>query len=160
MTHSGIVLTARSLDEVFDRLATPERFAPLLPGFESMAMQDPTHFSLRTAIMLAQIHGHANLAMELQDALRPHLVAYRGEGIVAGSQLKLGLQFSVAAVDGMTEVSWRGEFSLDGMLAFMAAGLIEPMGREHFDIMAEHLRESLHVVEAAAEPPGQSETGA
>ena len=143
MIHSGTFLTTRSADRVFDLLADPQRFAPLLPDFESMAVQDASHFSLQIAISVAQISGHANLAMELFEAVRPRRVLYRGQGIVAGSQLELNLQFHIARSTESTEVNWQGEFSLGGMVAWMAGHLIEPMGRRNFELMAERLQNGL-----------------
>lgn len=158
MTYSGTFLTPRSADEVFDLLVNPERFAPLLPDFESMSPQDPTHFTVRIVIAVAQINGYTNLAMELREAVRPSLVEYCGQGIVAGSQLTLRLRFQVAPSDDMTEVYWQGEFSLDGMLAFMAGSLIEPMGRNNFDRMAERLSNSLRPVESPADTAPEPDT--
>lgn len=63
---------------------------------------------------------------------------------MAGSLLDLKLRFQFASVAGTTEVTWEGEFSLDGMLALMAAGLIESMGRTNFERMAESLQNALH----------------
>jgi uncharacterized protein len=143
MTHSGTFLTARSADEVFDLLANPERFAPALPDFESMVMQDATHFTLRIVIAVAEINGHANLAMNLREAVRPSDVEYQGQGILAGGQLDLRLRFHIAPSEGMTAVTWQGEFSLDGMLALVAGGLMEPMGRRNFEVMAERLQNAL-----------------
>jgi uncharacterized protein len=144
MNYSGTFLTTRSADEVFDLLANPTRFAPLLPDFESMAVQDETHFTVRIVIAVGEISGHANLAMELREPVRPSGVRYAGQGIVAGSLLDLKLRFQVASDAGMTGVTWEGEFSLDGMLALMAAGLIESMGRTNFERMAENLQNALH----------------
>ncbi len=87
MNHSGSFTIARSAEEVFDLLSEPQRFAPLLQDFESMSMHDATHFTLRIRIMVGQIKGHANLAMELSEAVRASRVQYRGQGIVAGSQI-------------------------------------------------------------------------
>jgi carbon monoxide dehydrogenase subunit G len=144
MIHSGTFLTTRRAEEVFDLLADPHRFAPLLPDFECMTVQDASHFTLQIAISVAQISGHANLAMELFEAVRPcRRVSYRGRGIVAGSQLNLNLEFQIAPSAESTEVSWQGEFSLDGMLALMAGHLIEPMGRRNFELMAERLQNGL-----------------
>lgn len=159
MNHSGTFLTPRTPDEVFNLLANPEQFAPLLPDFENMAMQDPTHFSVRIAIALGEMSGHANLAMELVEAGRPANVRYRGQGIVAGSQLSLVLHFQIASSEGITEVSWQGEFSLDGGLAFVLGSLIEPMGRKHFERMAERLREQLNPLEPMPNLPAPPETG-
>jgi carbon monoxide dehydrogenase subunit G len=144
MIHSGTFLTTRSADEVFDLLANPERFAPLLPDLESMAAQDTTHFTVRIVIAVGEIRGRTNLAMELREAVRPSNVRYAGQGVVAGSMLDLKLRFQVASVAGTTGVTWEGEFSLDGMLALMAAGLIESMGRTNFERMAKNLQNALH----------------
>lgn len=158
MNHAGTFLTSRTPDEVFSLVAHPEQFAPLLPDFESMAMLDPTHFSLRIAIALGEMSGHTNLAMELVEAERAVNVLYRGQGIVAGSQLRLELHFQIASSEGATQVSWRGDFSLDGGLAFVFGNLIEPMGRKHFERMAEKLREQLNSLEPMADLPARPET--
>jgi len=159
MNHSGTLLTPRTADEVFHLLANPEQFAPILPDFETMTMLDPTHFSLRIAIALGEMSGQANLAMEVVEAERPARVRYRGQGIVAGSQLNLGLEFQIASSDEATEVRWRGEFSLDGGLAFVFGSLMEPMGRKHFERMAERLDEQLNRFEPTADAPARPETG-
>lgn len=158
MIHSGTFQVERTADEVFDLLATPERFAPLMPDFESMAMQDATHFSLRTVIHVGPMLGHANLAMELRDAVRPVTVRYSGQAILAGSPLRMRLDFRLAAADAATEVSWQGEVNLEGPLAFMAGSLVETMGRENFERMAERLQEDLREQPARVphEPPGDS----
>jgi carbon monoxide dehydrogenase subunit G len=162
MNHSGTFSTTRRPEDVFELLADPLRFAPLLPDFETIVVQDATHFTLRIRITVAQIDGHANLAMELGEVVRPSRVDYRGQGTVAGSQLKLNLQFRIAPSLDATEVNWQGEFSLDGMLALMAGHLIEPMGRRTFELMAERLQNGLRdnaygdllpVPPSASDPP-------
>ena len=158
MNHSGTFFTSRPPDEVFDLLANPELFAPLLPDYESMVMQDPTHFSLRIVIALGEMRGHATLAMERVDAERPALVSYRGQGVVAGSQLNLALEFRISHAEASTQVNWAGEFSLDGGLAFVMGSLLEPMGHQQFERMGERLREGLNpAVSADALPPPEAE---
>lgn len=142
MNHSGSFLIHRSAEDVFDLVANPERFAPLLPDFEGMVMQDATHFTLRIVIAVGQINGHATLAMELREAVRPNRVEYRGQGTIAGSELKLGLEFQITAAE-MIEVKWQGEVGLEGMLAAMAGNLTETMGRRNFELMAERLQAGL-----------------
>jgi uncharacterized protein len=144
MIHYGTFLTERSADEVFDLLANPERFAPLLPNFESMSLQDETHFTVRIVIAVGEIRGHANLAMELREAVPPSDVKYAGQGTVVGSVLDLKLRFRLTPAAEMTEVTWEGEFSLDGMPALMAVGLIQSMGSKNFERMAENLQNALH----------------
>jgi uncharacterized protein len=143
MNHSGTFVTTRSAEEVFDLVADPQRFAPLLPDFESMSVQDATHFTMRIAIAVGQISGHVNLAMELREAARPSRVAYRGQGIVAGSELTFAMQFDITPSEAATQVDWQGEVSVDGMLAFMAGSTIASMGRKNFALMAQRLQEGL-----------------
>lgn len=143
MTHSDSFSTQRNADEVFDLLANPERFAPLMPDFESMAMVDATHFTLRTVIEVGPMSGHANLAMELRDAVRPFHVCYYGEATIAGGPLRLNLEFTITSVGCLTEIGWLGEISLGGTLALMAGNLVETMSRQNFECMAERLQQSL-----------------
>ena len=143
MTHSGTFLIPRSADDVFDLVANPESFAPLLPNYESMSMQDATHFALRIAVAVGQINGHATLAMELIEAARPFLAEYRGQGTIAGSQLNLRIEFQITAEAEATEVRWLGEVTLDAMMALLAGNLLEAMGRSNFDLMAERLHDRL-----------------
>jgi carbon monoxide dehydrogenase subunit G len=153
MTHYGTFLTDRSADEVFDLLSSPERFAPLVPDFESMSVQDASHFTIRIVIAIGEISGHANLAMELREAIRPSAVTYVGQGIVAGSQLDLALRFQIASSSGMTGITWEGEFWLDGTLALMAGGLVEAMGRKNFERMAESVQHELRAKSWASRIP-------
>jgi len=143
MNHSGAFHTHRGAEEVFDLVADPQRFARLLPDFESVSSLDATHFTLRIKIVVGQISGHANLAMELGAAERPSRVEYRGQGIVAGSQLNFAMQFRLDSVGLETRVSWQGEMSVDGMLATMAGGVIDSMGRTNFEATVDRLQGEL-----------------
>jgi len=157
MTHSGSFSTQRPAEEVFELLANPERFAPLMPDFESMAMVDATHFTLRTVIQMGTISGHANLAMELRNSVRPVQVGYYGEATIAGGPLRLNLEFTITAASDITEVGWQGEVSLGGTLAMMAGNLLETMSQQNFERMAERLQQSLgNVSMRSQEEPGSS----
>jgi uncharacterized protein len=157
MTHSGSFCAQRPADEVFDLLANPERFAPLMPDFESMAMVNATHFTLRTVIQVGPMSGHANLSMELRDAVRPLQVGYYGEATIAGGPLRLNLEFTITPVGATSEVSWTGEISLGGSLAFMAGNLVDSMSRQNFERMAERLQQSLgNLSNQSPEEPGSS----
>ncbi len=153
MVHSGTFQANRSAEEVFDLLANPERFAPLMPDFESMALHDATHFTLRTVIQMGPMSGHANLAMELRDAVRPDTVGYSGEAIIVGSPLRLRLDFVITPGESATEIGWRGEVTLGGSLALMAGNLVDTMGRQNFEQMAARLQERLRQQQLSSVEP-------
>jgi carbon monoxide dehydrogenase subunit G len=159
MNHSGTFLTPRSAEEVFDLIAEPQRFGSLLPDYESMSVQDATHFTMSIKIEVGKIIGHANLAMELRDAIRPDRVAYYGHGIVAGSQFNFAMQFQFASAEVETRVSWQGEVSIDGMLAMMAGGLLEPIARKNFELMTERLQDELRRGDATNQAPANGTAG-
>jgi carbon monoxide dehydrogenase subunit G len=138
--HSGTFLVPCRSDDVFDLLATPEQFAPLLPDYESMAMQDATRFHLRTAIAVGKINGHANFAMELIEATRPSLVVYAGQGVIAGGKLLLKVHFTLQANDQSCVVNWQGEVMLDRTLALFGGDLLDTRARLGFEKMAERVR--------------------
>ena len=140
MTHSGSFTVASSPEEVFDLLSNPEWFAPAMPDFDSMTKQDATHFTMRTVIALGEIKGHANLAMELLQTSQVNRVEYRGSATIAGGPLRLAVSFQLDAQDDTTVVNWHGDVTLGGMLAMMAGNLVESMGRQNFERMAERLQ--------------------
>jgi carbon monoxide dehydrogenase subunit G len=155
MNHSGTFRTTRSAEDVFDLVADPQRFAALLPDFESISVQDATHFTLRIKIIVGQISGHANLAMELRAAERPSRLEYGGQGIVGGSQLNFAMQFQLDSMGSETQVDWKGEVAVDGMLAMMAGGIIDSMGRRNFEATVERLQGELRANAATVQdlPP-------
>ena len=162
MTHSGSFTVPCTPGEAFRLLAVPERFAPLLPDFESMAMADATHFTLRTVIALGEIRGHANLNMELRQAVPNSMAEYAGEGVIAGGKLRFGLRFDITGAATGSSIRWLGEVALEGMLALLAGGLLETMGRKNFETMAERIREYLTTAGVGSSPEpreGQSLCG-
>jgi carbon monoxide dehydrogenase subunit G len=165
MTHSGSFAVRRTADDVYALLADPRQFAPLLPDYESMELQDATHFRLRTVIAAGKISGHANLEMTLYDCVPAEHVKYRGEGVIAGSTITFGVEFVLTPAAGLTEVRWAGEVSVEGMLALMARDIIESKGRADFERMAERLQQRLSrepdtVPETAGAPEPPTDPGA
>lgn len=143
MTHSGSFSVARSPEEVFGLLSNPDWFAPAMPDFESMTKQDVSHFTMRTVIAIGEIKGHANFAMELLPTSPTNRVEYRGSATIAGGPLRLAIDFQLDPRGEMTDINWQGDVTLGGMLAMMAGTLVDTMGRQTFDRMAERLQRGL-----------------
>src|SRR5919109_3367686 len=86
----------RTPEQVFDFLTDPHKFAPLLPEFQGMTVQDPTHFTVKVNVGVSHIKGTANVKMELAQAERPTRSQYKGQGSVAGGDVSLGAGFAVS----------------------------------------------------------------
>ncbi len=121
----------RAPEEVYDFLTDPNKFAPLLPDFQEMAVQDERHFEVKVNVGISYIKGTAEMKMELAEASRPQRARYKGQGKVAGGNVSLTAAFDLVAAGGGTKVSWQGEAQIFGRLMSVAGGLLEPLGRKN-----------------------------
>jgi carbon monoxide dehydrogenase subunit G len=121
----------RAPEEVYDFLTDPNKFAPLLPDFQEMAVQDERHFEVKVNVGISYIKGTAEMKMELAEASRPQRARYKGQGKVAGGNVSLTAGFDLVAAGGGTKVAWQGEAQIFGRLMSVAGGLLEPLGRKN-----------------------------
>ncbi|PYX52534.1 MAG: hypothetical protein DMG76_29095 [Acidobacteria bacterium] len=121
----------RAPEEVYDFLTDPNKFAPLLPDFQEMAVQDERHFEVKVSVGISYIKGTAEMKMELAEASRPQRARYKGQGKVAGGSVSLTAGFDLVAAGGGTKVAWQGEAQIFGRLMSVAGGLLEPLGRKN-----------------------------
>ncbi len=145
INFSGEFTTPRAPEEVFDFLSDPNQFGPLLPDFQSMTMQDPTHFTVKVKVGVGNIRGTAELKMELSEAIKPLRAHYKGQGTAVGSQVTVSAGFDLSALPQGTKVVWQGETSIFGKLASMAGGMLEPLGRKNIQKLIEGLQKELSV---------------
>lgn len=93
---SGEFIVNKSPDEVYGFLTDPNKFAPLLPEFQGLAVQDEKHFTVKVNVGISYIKGAADVKMELSEADRPHRAQYKGQGAVAGGNVTLIASFDLA----------------------------------------------------------------
>ncbi|MBZ5662991.1 MAG: SRPBCC family protein [Acidobacteriia bacterium] len=156
---SGEFQVKKQPEEVYDFLTDPNRFAPLLPEFQSVSVQDPTHFAVKVNVGISYIKGSADVKMELAEADRPRRAQYKGQGAVGGGNVTMVAGFDLAPVaDGVapgtadgtvlgttvgTKVNWQGEAQIFGRLASVAGGLLEPLGRKQIQKLIDGLQAAL-----------------
>ena len=139
----GTFEVARSPEEVYDFLTDPTKFAPLLPDFQSMDIQDERHFAVKVNVGISYIKGTANVKMELAEANRPSRAQYKGQGSVAGGNVSLTAGFDLVPASGGTKVAWQGEAQIFGRLASVAGGLLEPLGKKNVQKLIDGLQAAL-----------------
>jgi carbon monoxide dehydrogenase subunit G len=141
----------RSLEEVYEFLVDPGKFAPLLPEFRGMLVQDANHFTVKVSVGISHIKGVADVRMELAQDERPKRAQYKGQGSVAGGSISFTAGFDLSLVDsGGTKVAWQGEAQVFGRLASMAGGLLEPLGKKNVQKLIDGLQAALKQAEAQA----------
>ena len=140
---SGEFEVKKQQEEVFEFLTDPNRFAPLLPEFQGLSVQDPTHFTVKVNVGVSHIKGTANVKMELSEADRPKRAEYKGQGVVAGGNVTMIAGFDLAPADAGTKVAWKGEAQIFGRLTSVAGGLLEPLGKKQVQKLIDGLQAAL-----------------
>lgn len=140
---SGEFEVKRTPDEVYDFLTDPNKFAPLLPEYQGMSVQDATHFTVKVNVGVSYIKGVADVKMELTQAERPKRAQYKGQGSVAGGNVSLVAGFDLNPVNEGTKVTWQGEAQVFGRLTSVAGGLLEPLGRKQLQKLIDGLQAAL-----------------
>src|ERR1035441_9348457 len=97
---SGEFEVKKRPEEVYDFLTDPNRFAPLLPEFQGLLVQDSTHFTVKVNVGISYIKGSADVKMELSEADRPRRAQYKGQGDVAGGGVTMVAGFDLAPSAG------------------------------------------------------------
>jgi uncharacterized protein len=133
----------RRPEEVYDFLTNPQKFAPLLPDFQGVSVQDEKHFTVKVNVGVSYIKGAADVKMELAEAERPRRAQYKGQGSVAGGNVALIAGFDLAPAGPRTKVSWQGEAQIFGRLASIAGGLLEPLGKKNVQKLIDGLQAAL-----------------
>jgi carbon monoxide dehydrogenase subunit G len=140
---SGEFAVKRSPEEVYDFLTDPSKFAPLLPEYQGMTIQDATHFTVKVNVGISHIKGVAEVKMQLAQAERPTRAQYKGDGRVAGGNVSLVAGFDLLAADGGTKVVWQGDAQIFGRLTSVAGGLLEPLGKKQVQKLIDGLQAAL-----------------
>lgn len=131
-------------EEVYAFLTDPNKFAPLLPEFQSMSVQDATHFAVKVNVGVSYIKGAAEMKMELTQAEHPKRAQYKGQGNVAGGSVSVIAGFDLSSVGNGTKVGWQGEAQIFGRLTSVAGGLLEPLGKKNVQKLIDGLQAALN----------------
>jgi len=140
---SGEFEVKRSQEDVFAFLTDPNKFAPLLPDFQSMSVQDATHFNVKVNVGISYIKGVADVKLELAQADRPKRAQYKGQGSVAGGNVSFTAGFDLSPSGDGTKVAWQGDAQIFGRLASVAGGLLEPLGKKNVQKLIDGLQAAL-----------------
>jgi len=137
----------RSPEEVYEFLIDPQRFAPLLPEFQAVSVQDAEHFSVKVNVGISHIKGLADVKMRLAEARRPERARYEGQGSVAGGNVSMVAGFDLSPAGAGTKVAWRGEAQVFGRLTSVAGGLLQPLGKKQIQKLIDSLQAALKASE-------------
>jgi len=151
ITFAGEFEAPQPPQQVYEFLTDPQRFAPLLPDFQGLVVEDARHFIVRVSVGVAHIRGTAEIRMELAEAQAATRATYKGQGSVAGGSMTMTASFNLSPGGAGTRVAWSGEAQIFGRLASMAGGLLEPMAKKNLQKLIDALRAALSAPLSAAQ---------
>lgn len=140
---SGEFEVRKTPEQVFDFLTDPQKFAPLLPDYQGMTVEDSTHFTVRVNVGISYIKGVADVKMELTESEWPKRAEYKGQGAVAGGNTSLLAEFDLSPTANGTRVNWQGEAQIFGRLMSVAGGLLDPVARKNIKKLIDGLEAAL-----------------
>ena len=143
MKFTGDFVVKKSREEVYDFLTDPNRFAPLLPEYQGMTMQDPRNFTVKVNVGVSHMRGTAEVKMNLDRADRPTYALYKGQGKLPGGGASVSAGFDLAEAPEGTRVSWTGEAQVFGKVTSLAGGLLEPLAKKNLQKLIDGLRVAL-----------------
>jgi uncharacterized protein len=141
---AGAFDVQRTPEEVYDFLTDPNKFAPLLPEFRGVSVEDAEHFTVKVNVGISYIKGIADVKMHLSESNRPKRAQYKGQGSVAGGNVTMVAAFDLAVAGEGTKVVWEGEAQVFGRLTSVAGGLLEPLGKKQVQKLIDGLQAALH----------------
>lgn len=141
---AGAFEVQRTPEEVYDFLTDPNKFAPLLPEFQGVSVEDPEHFTIKVNVGISYIKGVADVRLHLAESQRPTRAQYKGQGSVAGGNVSMVAAFVLTVSGEGTKVAWQGEAQVFGRLTSVAGGMLEPLGRKQVQKLIDGLQSALH----------------
>jgi carbon monoxide dehydrogenase subunit G len=143
ISFSGDFTVGKNKEEVYDFLADPQRFGPLLPEFQGITDEGRGRWTLKINIGVAHIRGTASVRLILAAQNRPQSAEYIGQGQFAGGSVNLTASFELSDAAPGTKVSWKGDAQVFGALASLAGGLLEPMVQKNIQTVIDSLKQAL-----------------
>jgi carbon monoxide dehydrogenase subunit G len=142
----GNFTVKKTPEEVYDFLADPNRFCPLLPDYQSMEIVDDKNFLVKLSVGISHIRGTAAVKMTLVEEQRPKHAVYEGKGEVPGGSATIRAAFDLETVPGgQTKVLWLGQSSVLGRVISLAGGMLEPLAKKNVQKMIDGLQKALDV---------------
>jgi carbon monoxide dehydrogenase subunit G len=142
----GNFTVKKTPEEVYDFLADPNRFCPLLPDYQSMEIVDDKNFLVKLSVGISHIRGTAAVKMTLVEEQRPKHAVYEGKGEVPGGSATIRAAFDLETVPGgQTKVIWLGQSSVLGRVISLAGGMLEPLAKKNVQKMIDGLQKALDV---------------
>lgn len=140
----GEFKVATPREEAYRILSDVNRFAPLLPTYQSHEACDDGTADVKIKVGVGKIRGAAIVNLALIESHPPESAKYAGKGKIMGGAFNLTAAFDLAETGpNETNVQWRGGLTILGKLVSLAGGLIRPVAKKQIDHLVAAIKQSL-----------------
>lgn len=160
MKFSGQFEVSPPPEKAFELLSDPQKFAPLLPTFDSLEMKDANTAVVKVSVGIGKIRGTATTQMTLQRKEAPRHATYVGSGKVMGGVYTMISSYDLAPKGKGTLVNWQGEVQLVGRILSLAGGGLRGYAEQQIQAVVTSLQQAMspeYQKEAAARKAAQAE---
>jgi carbon monoxide dehydrogenase subunit G len=138
-----------SPEEAYAMLSDPQKFAPLLPSYKGLEMEDDKTAIVKVKVGIGKVRGTATIVLALEEEEPPTRAAYAGKGKIMGGAFNMNTAFELERTDNNgTLVKWEGELDMFGKLVSLAGGLIQPLAKKD-------IKRLIDALQAALTPEGE-----
>ncbi len=140
----GEFTVATPCEDAYAVLSETQKFAPLLPSYQSHELKEDGSAVVRIKVGVGKIRGTAKVNLTLEDSEAPIRARYVGKGTVMGGVFNLVATFELEDIgQGETHVKWHGELIMFGKLVSLAGGMIKPIAKRDIGRMIEAIQVAL-----------------
>lgn len=126
MHLEGRYVLKSARDKVWNVISNPSELAQCLPGLESFQLKDEKSFTVSVKVGIAFVKGTFKFDFALLDQNPPSHCKFEAKGRGAGVSVKLEGEMLLEQVDpSSTEVTWKTDVELGGLLAEVSPSLIQ-----------------------------------
>jgi carbon monoxide dehydrogenase subunit G len=130
-TFEGEPLVEAPLHQVWRCLLDPHVIANAGPGVQRVKVIDPYHFEVVTGLKLAAFKLEFTMKVELFDVVEQQALTMSARGKATGSSIQVLSRVRLeAAGDDRTQLYWKAETQMKGIVAKVGGARLEGLARE------------------------------
>jgi hypothetical protein len=131
LEFSGSELIGVTRQRVWERLVDPHFVAQSIPGVESVRIDDPHHFQIKSVLGVGPVRLELTIDGEFRDLREPEHAGLRAAAAASGSTVTLSSDVRLTAVeDDRTILDWATTVEVDGTLAGLGSRMLESIAHK------------------------------
>lgn len=143
MNADGTFFVSAAPAAVAELVTHLDRFAPCVPGFDSILSQGEDDIALKVKVGVGAMKGTMNTKLRIVERSE-FGVRYNGTSTGLGSEVQVVASFAWMPEGEGTNVRWAGDAQNSGRLAAMGKALMESAARKNILLMMENVRTTLN----------------